>query len=49
MVGEGLLSGTDAITPESAGRLLQYRRETKHTLNQGYWDAILQFADVHFR
>ncbi len=49
MVGDGLLSGDDAVTAESAGDLLQYRRKTEHTLNRGYWDAILDFADVHLR
>jgi len=47
IVDGGLRSGEDAITPETVGRLLQYRRETAHTLNQGYWDAILDFADIH--
>jgi|AntDeeMinimDraft_5_1070356.scaffolds.fasta_scaffold00346_18 hypothetical protein len=48
MVGEGVLAGDDAITPEAAGDLCQYRRDTEHTLNRGYWDAILDFADCHF-
>jgi len=43
-----VLAGDDAITPEAAGDLCQYRRDTEHTLNRGYWDAILDFADCHF-
>ena len=48
LADEDPLYGDDAITPETVGRLCQYRRETEHTLNQGYWRAILDFADVHF-
>jgi len=48
-VGDGLLYGDDAISAETVGTLAQYRRETKHTLDRGYWDAILDFADVHLR
>lgn len=46
---ETLLVGADPITAETAGDLLQYRRETGHTLHGGYWDAILDFADLHLR
>jgi len=49
LVGDGLLYGDAEITPDTAGSLLQYRRETGHTLDSGYWSAILDFADVHFR
>lgn len=38
----------EEITAETVGRLCQYRRETAHTLEAGYVDAILDFADVHF-
>jgi hypothetical protein len=48
LVGDGLLYEGDEITAETAGRLLQYRRETEHTLELGYWEAILDFADLHF-
>lgn len=48
MVGKGLLHEDDEITSETAGRLLQYRRDTDHTLNREYWDTILDFADLHF-
>jgi len=48
LASEDALSGDDEITAETVGRLCQYRRETEHTLNRGYWRAILDFADVHF-
>lgn len=49
MVHNGLLHETDEITDQTAGDLLQYRRESGHTLNRGYWGAILDFADIHLR
>lgn len=49
LVGDGVLRGDDAITEDTAGRLLQFRLDTKHTLNQDYWRAILDFADLHLR
>jgi hypothetical protein len=42
------LYGDDEISAETVGRLCQYRRETEHTLERGYWEGILDFADVHF-
>lgn len=48
MVGNGVLHEDDDITAETAGRLLQYREETDHTITPGCWDAILDFLDVHF-
>jgi len=48
LTGDEPLYGDDEISAETVGRLLQYRRETEHTLNRGYWEAILDFADVHF-
>lgn len=49
LVGDGLVYVHDEITAETVGTLAQYRRETEHTLNREYWDAILDFADVHLR
>lgn len=49
LVGDGLLYGDDEISAATVGTLSQYRRETEHTLNRGYWDAVLDFADVHLR
>ncbi|WP_436908156.1 glucuronyl esterase domain-containing protein [Halosimplex marinum] len=42
------LYGDDEIDPETVGSICHYRRETAHTLNEGYLDAVLDFADVHF-
>ena len=49
MVGEGLITAPEKITTENAGTILQYRRDTKHTMDRGYWEAILDFADLQFR
>ena len=48
MLGAGLLQGDEAITSVTAGNLLQYRRDTEHTLNVDYWNAMLDFADRTF-
>ncbi|MDZ4861187.1 MAG: acetylxylan esterase [Candidatus Hydrogenedentes bacterium] len=48
MVGEGLITAPEKVTAENAGALLQYRRDTKHTMDRGYWEAILDFADLQF-
>jgi hypothetical protein len=42
------LYGDEEITPHTVGTLAQYRRETGHVHDRGYWDALLDFADVHF-
>jgi len=49
LTGDEPLYGDDEISQATVGRLCQYRRETEHTLNRGYWTAILDFADVHLR
>ncbi|MBN2326525.1 MAG: acetylxylan esterase [Candidatus Omnitrophica bacterium] len=46
MVGEGVISGEAPINKETVGNLLQYRRDTRHTLNIGYWNRILDYADA---
>lgn len=46
--GGGVVQGPAPITPANAGNLLQYRLDTKHTLNQDYWAGILDFADIQF-
>ncbi|WP_123535080.1 glucuronyl esterase domain-containing protein [Halosimplex salinum] len=38
----------DEMSEETVGAVCQFRRETEHTLDAGYVDAILDFADVHF-
>jgi hypothetical protein len=48
VIGDGILYGDEEITDANTGRLLQFRRETAHTLHGAYWDAILDFADLHF-
>lgn len=48
IVGEGVLTDEAEINPETADKLLQFRLDTKHTLNRDYWRAILDFADMHF-
>ncbi len=45
LVGEGLLVGDVKIDATNSGNLLQYRRDTKHLLNAGYWEAILDFSE----
>lgn len=45
--GSGLLHESDEITDETAGDLLQYRQEAGHTLGRRFWEAILDFADLH--
>ena len=49
IVGTGILQDDDVINEETAGRLLQYQRDEKHTLNIDYWRAILDFADSHLK
>jgi len=42
-----LLVGDDRIDEETVERVCQYRRDTGHTMDLGYWRSILDFADVH--
>jgi hypothetical protein len=37
----------EKVTRDSAGPLLQYRLDTRHTLTEAYWQAILDFADLY--
>lgn len=46
--GGGMIQGPVELTKENTGNLLQYRLNTKHVLTQEYWNAILDFADIHF-
>ena len=49
IVGEGMVNGeTDTITTENASTIMQFRLDTRHTLNQDYWVGILDFADIQF-
>ncbi|MEW6236838.1 MAG: acetylxylan esterase, partial [Candidatus Omnitrophota bacterium] len=49
LVGNGVIEGDAPIATDNVGEILQYRRDEKHTLNLGYWDKILDFADVYFQ
>lgn len=46
--GGGMIQGPAELTQANAGNLLQYRLDTDHTLNQDYWQGILDFADIQF-
>jgi hypothetical protein len=45
-LGEAPIVSGSSIDPDRVGSLLQYRRDTEHTLDRKYWDAILDFADA---
>lgn len=45
IVGEGFVK--DEIGDTEVGKLLQYQRDTKHMINLDYWNAMLDFADLH--
>lgn len=44
--GTGLIQDDEPVNLQTAGRLVQYRRNEKHTLNRGYWEKILDYADA---
>lgn len=44
IVGEGFVR--DTLANVKMGRLLQFQRNTKHTLDIQYWNAMLDFADA---
>lgn len=46
IVGTGLVQNDEAIVGPNFGTLLQYRLDEKHTLNQKFWEKILDFADA---
>jgi len=43
VIGDGFVS--DTLGNVKMGKLLQYRRDTEHTINEDYWNAMLDFAD----
>ena len=47
--GFRVLRAGQPIDAATAGRVLQYRLDTKHVLDARYWRAILDFADLHLR
>jgi (4-O-methyl)-D-glucuronate---lignin esterase len=46
MNGTGVIQGEDPIGGPNFGTILQYRRDTPHRIDKGYWRAILDFADL---
>lgn len=46
--GEGMVLGPAELDPEETGNLMQFRLDSKHTLNRDYWKGILDFADIQF-
>jgi hypothetical protein len=38
----------EKLSAENAGALNQYRRDETHVLNKGYWEKILDFADLWY-
>ncbi|GIX05451.1 MAG: acetylxylan esterase [Planctomycetaceae bacterium] len=44
--GRGLVQDDEPIVGPNLGSILQYRRNERHTLNRGYWEKILDFADA---
>jgi hypothetical protein len=44
IIAEGF--ARDSIVNVKMGKLLQYQRDTKHTININYWNAMLDFADI---
>jgi len=38
----------EKLTVDNIGTLNQYRRDTQHVLNRGYWEKILDFADLWY-
>jgi hypothetical protein len=47
IVGQGFV--IDTIDNVEMGRMLQLKRDTEHTLNIEYWDAMMDFADWQLR
>lgn len=47
--GSGLVQNDEPIVGPNFGRLMQYRLDEKHTLNQKFWEKILDFADAHLK
>lgn len=49
IVGEGMVNGEeDSITAENVSTIMQFRLDTRHTLNEDYWEGILDFADLQY-
>ena len=48
LVDGGRVEADESIEGPKFGALMQYRRDTRHVLNQDYWNKILDFADRHY-
>ena len=49
LVGSGLVQDDEPIVGPNFGTILQYRLDFKHTLNQKFWEKILDFADAQLK
>lgn len=45
--GDGMALEEEAIAGADFGTLMQYRRDTEHTINAAYWSKIMDFCDQH--
>ena len=45
MIGGGVVEEGEGLTARNAGGLVQYRRDTGHVLDVGYWNAVFDYAD----
>lgn len=48
MIDDGVINGDEPINADTVGNLVQYRKDIVHTLEIGYWNRILDFADTYF-
>ncbi len=46
IVDDGVVTGDDKMSDDNVGTLQQFRLDTKHEFNRGYWKGILDFADL---
>ena len=46
LAGTGLVQDDEPIVGPNFGPLMQYRLNEKHTLNRGFWEKILDYADA---
>lgn len=47
--GTGLVQNDEPIVGPNFGTIMQYRLDIKHTLNQQFWEKILDFADAQLK
>lgn len=46
LLGDGVIV-EERVAEHEVGRLLQFRQDVDHTMTPMYWEAILDFADLH--